>query len=161
CVKRSEGALPRKKGSEPARVHTGVRLDAAIFERLSKSKLGLSEEIRQRVERTFREDYLDAVTRELRDGLAEIAALIHADFQTEWHTSPRAHKAFAAASAQRVAAYEPTEARSGGVGVSDLFGQSDAPETVGRLRELDDRRWHDYPHLKAAQGHKRRSRVAR
>jgi hypothetical protein len=158
-------ALSRKKVSEPARVHTGVRLDAAIFERLSKSKLGLSEEIRQRVERTFNEDDLDAVTRELRDGLVNIAALIRADFGTEWHSYPRAYEAFLAAVVQRLENYAPPPppqiSTPGVSGLGSTLGPNDPPETIGRIRENDDRRTKTYPHLTAASQARTRMLAAR
>jgi hypothetical protein len=132
-----------------ARVQTGLRLDGEVIDRLRHSERGLSDEIRDRLERTFKEDAIDAVTRELRDGLTNIAANLALDFGAQWHASPRAHEAFAAAIAQRVAAYAPPP--RDGVGASDLFGPADPPETIGRLRERDDQRTHGYEHLGSAQ----------
>jgi hypothetical protein len=137
--------LPTGKTAD-ARVHTGVRLDAKILERLSASDRGVSDQIRERLERTFAEDDLDSVTRELRDGLVRLAARLRSDFGSDWHASPWAHKAFVAAIVQRLAGYAPPERPS--LAVDALF---DPPETIGRLRERDDQRAHDYPQLKALQ----------
>ena len=125
-----------------------MRLDAKIVERLSVGGRGISDQIRERLERTFAEDDLDGITREFRDGLVNIADLVRADFGCEWHMKPRAHQACAAALAQRIAEYAPPP--NEGVGASDLFGPGD-PETGGRMRERDDQRAHDYQHLKTAQ----------
>lgn len=142
--------MPRKKGTSP-RVHTGIRLDAKIVERLSVGERGISDQIRERLEQTFAEDDLDGVTRELRDGLVNIAARVRADFGCEWHMMPRAHQAFAAALTQRVAGYAPPP-REAPAAASDLmfFGPDDEPETIGRMRERDDQRAHNYQHLKTA-----------
>jgi hypothetical protein len=144
-----EVTLPRKKGTSP-RVHTGIRLDAKIVERLSVGERGISDQIRERLERTFAEDDLDAITREFRDGLMNIAVRVRADFGCEWHMMPRAHQAFAAAVAQRVAGYAPPPNESAAASDLMFFGPNDEPETIGRMRERDDQRAHDYPHLKSA-----------
>lgn len=143
--------MPREKSAD-VRVHTGVRLDAKILERLSAGDRGVSDQIRERLERTFAEDDLDATTRELREFIASIASVLRADFGCEWHEYPRVHQAFSAAVAQRIAAYKPP-ARELPVAASDLlyFGPDDAPETIGRMRERDDRRAHAYPKLEAAE----------
>jgi hypothetical protein len=151
--------LPRKKSIEPPRVHTGIRLDAAILERLGKGDGGVSEEIRARLMRTFAEDDLDAVTRELRDGLGNLAAKLAADFGNEWHASPRAYEAFAAGVAQRIAGYMPSPKE--GVGASDLFALNEPADMIGRMREHDDRQEHDYPQLKSATARRRRTLIAR
>lgn len=130
---------------QQARVQTGLRLEPAMIDRLRQSDRGLSDEIRDRLERTFKEDAIDAVTRELRDGLVNIAERLRADYG-EWHKSPMAYQAFNAAMIQRIAQYEPPPEPEGAA--SDLFGRSD---TIGRLREHDDRRSHSYPHLETAQ----------
>jgi hypothetical protein len=153
-----EAALPRKKGAVP-RVHTGIRLDAKIVERLSGSGRGVSDQIRERLERTFAEDDLDAATRELRDGLVNIAARVRADFGCEWHMMPRAHQAFVAAVAQRVGGYAPLPNESPAASDLMYFGPDDAPETIGRMRERDDQRAHDYQHLKTAQERTARRRM--
>lgn len=62
-------------------------------------------------------------------------------------------EAFVAAVMQRLAEYAPAP---DGAAVSALFAPSDPPETIGRIRERDDRHEHSYPQLQAAQ--KRRSK---
>jgi hypothetical protein len=64
--------------ADPARslVHVGVRVDPAIADRLRASERGLSDEIRERLERSFKYDEVDPVTRELAEGLINIAALV-------------------------------------------------------------------------------------
>ncbi len=116
----------------------------------------IAEEIRRRIDTTIASEAIDPVTRELRDGLLNIAALLRSDFAADWHTSWWAHKAFVAAIIQRLAEYQPPERQS--AAVNALF---DPPETIGRLRERDDRRTHDYPQLKAAQQRKGRRLSAR
>jgi hypothetical protein len=130
-----------------ALVQTGLRLESKTIDRLRHGDRGLSDEIRDRIERTFKEDQIDPVTREFRDGLINIAELLRLDFGAEWHNSTRAHQAFAAALVQRLAAYAPPPDQPSAA-VEALFDQ---PETIGQLRERDDRRAHAYQHLEAAQ----------
>jgi hypothetical protein len=125
-------------------VHTAVVFSPEVLEQLRSSERGVSEEVRRRVALTFEQDAIDPVTRELRDGLLNIAALLRSDFAADWHALPWAHKAFAAAIVQRLAEYAPPERPN--LAVDALF---DPPETIGRLRERDDQRAHDYPQLKA------------
>jgi hypothetical protein len=133
-------------------VHTAVVLSAEVRDKLKQSERGLSEEIRERIERTFKYDEVDPVTRELVEGLINMAALLRIDFGAEWHAWPSAYKAFAAAAAQRLVGYAPppgimTDA------ASEMLTEND-PETVGRMRERDDRRARVYQHLAAAQKRK-------
>jgi hypothetical protein len=118
-------------------IQTGLRLEPKILEKL-RSGRGVSEEIRDRLQRAFAEDELNFVTRELRDGIANIAKLLRQDFGTEWHTSRAAHEAFAAALAQRIAAYAPP-AEAPIDADSEILG---APDIIGRMRERDDRGLH-------------------
>jgi hypothetical protein len=147
-----EAVLPRRKSAD-ARVHTGIRLDAATLERLGKGERGVSEEIRARLERTFKEDDLDPVMRELCDGLVKIAAKLRDDYRGEdWHTWPRAHEAFAAAAAQLVADYAPTP-RVGPTptALDDLYlGPDHPPDVIGKLRARDVEREHTLPYVTAA-----------
>jgi hypothetical protein len=142
----------RKAQAEAPRslVHVGVRVDHAIADRLRASERGLSDEIRERLERTFKYDEVDPVTRELVEGLINIAALLRIDFKAEWHAWLGAYEAFAVAVAQRLSAYAPP---SGMVVDPESGFQEDETKIIGRVRERDDRRAHNYPHLKAAQMH--------
>jgi hypothetical protein len=146
-----------KKAQRGALVQTGLRLEAEILDRLRSGGRGLSDEIRERLERTFKEDAIDPVTRELRGGLLTIAARLRADYGAEWHASWYAHQAFTAAIKQRLAGYEPPEPPPSAA-VADLF---EPPDTVGRLRERDDQRAQSYPHLEGAQKRHSTRRMAR
>ena len=134
--------------------HVGVRVDPAIADRLRASERGLSDEIRERLERTFKYDEVDPVTRELVEGLINIAALLRIDFKAEWHAWLGAYEAFAVAVAQRLSAYAPP---SGMVVDPESGFQEDETKIIGRVRERDDRRAHNYPHLNAAQMHPMKS----
>jgi hypothetical protein len=130
-----------------SRVQIGVRLDPAVVDRLRASEHGFSDEIRDRLERTFKYDEVDPVTRELLEGLINIAALLRVDFRAEWHAWPGAYEAFKAAVVQRLSAYAP------GPGMlvdPESAIQEDELETIGRMRERDDLRAHAYRHLTSA-----------
>jgi hypothetical protein len=121
------------------------------LERLGKGERGVSEEIRERIERTFKEDEIDAPTRELRDFLVHIAAQLRDDYGTDWHKAPRAYQAFVAAIIEQLRPYEPVR-EPGPVAASDLLylGPDHPPDVVGKLRARDVRRTHSYPQLEAA-----------
>jgi hypothetical protein len=145
----------RAKRERATLKQTGLRLEAEILDRLRSGDRGLSDEIRDRLERTFKEDALDASTRELRDALVNIAAKLRVDYYgREWHQMPQAHDAFVAAIIERLREYAPPPHESGPtglVGASALFGLGEPPEIIGKIRERDDRREHSYPQLEAAQ----------
>jgi hypothetical protein len=148
--RREREARHTKSNARLSSVQIGVRLDPAVADRLRGGPRGLSDEIRERLERTFKYDDVDPVTRELVEGLINIAALLRVDYRAEWHTWPRAYEAFSAAVAQRLVGYAPppgvmTDA------ASEMLGANDSPDTVGRMRERDDQRTHAYQHLTAAQ----------
>jgi hypothetical protein len=135
------------------RVQTGLRLDAPMFEQLRKSRRGVSDEIRHRVQRTFDEDSIDPVTRELRDGLVNLAGLLRLDFGEGWYSLPQAHAAFTAALVQRLARYKPPQLSPAPGGASDRIPPDvlQEPTIIGKLRETDDLRAHSYTHLAAVQ----------
>lgn len=136
-------------------VQIGVRLDPAVIDRLRASEHGLSDEIRERLERTFKYDQVDPITRELVEGIINIAALLRLDFETEWHAWPPPFEAFMEAIKQRAAEYAPPLDIPGDPGAAIEMLREESPETIGRMRERDDRRAHAYKHLAEAQ--KRRS----
>jgi len=139
---------------------TGLRLEPEILARLRASKRGLSDEIRDRLQRTFTEDAHDPVLRELRDALLNLAELVRIDCGGDWHSSPSANKEFVAAVTQRLAGYTPPP-RRGPVVASDLLvDEPPDPEMLGKIREQDDRRQHSYPRLEAAQRHKQPHQMA-
>jgi hypothetical protein len=86
------------KRSREKTIQTAVRLPAEMFERLKQSEAGVSEEIRNRVARTFAEDDAgDAQTRELVADLVTMIADIHALAGSRWHQHPDVHQAVLAA----------------------------------------------------------------
>jgi hypothetical protein len=129
-----------------ALVQTGLRLEADILDQLRSGGRSLSDEIRDRLDRTFKEDAIDPVTRELREGLVHIAAKLREDYGTEWHASSRAREAFSAAIVQRLQGYGYF-AKKGAA--EELFEPNGPPEIIGRIRENDDRHLHSYPLLNA------------
>jgi hypothetical protein len=106
----------------------------------------VADEIRTRLQRSFEEDAIDPPLRELREALANLAALVRIDCGAEWHSSPSAYTEFAAALMQRLAGYMPPAQDAE---ASDL--QQPTPEMLGKIREQDDRRQHSYPQLEATQ----------
>ena len=134
--------MVRTKGKREALVQTGLRLEAGLLERLRACGQSLSDEIRDRLNRTFKEDdAIDAVTRELRDGLVHIAARLREDYKTEWHESSSAHEAFSAAIVQRLEGYRYL-AKKGPA--EELFEPGGSPKLIGRIRESDDRHLHSH-----------------
>jgi hypothetical protein len=142
----------REKGTM---VQTGLRLEAEILDRLRSGKLGLSDEIRDRLQRTFKEDEFDPVVREVRDVVVEVARLIDGDYGRPWHQSPRGHRAFMVALAAVLGEFEPEVS----VGASELMEADLEPESIGRVRAQDVRRWHTYPLLEAAAKRRATSRT--
>ena len=133
------------------RAQTGLRLEPEMLERLRNSPHGLSNEIRERIERTFREDALDPVTRELRDIVVQLADLLAIDYFGGWQSSPEAHHAFAAGLTKILADYKPP-AEVGTPGASALMKPDIPPEHMGQIRADDVQRWHSHPYLEAAKG---------
>jgi hypothetical protein len=134
----------RAQGKREALVQTGLRLEADLLDRLRRGGQSLSDEIRDRLNRTFKEDAIDPVTRELRDGLVHIAAKLREDYGTEWHTSASAHEAFSAAIVQRLQGYRHLANKGA---AEELFEPGGPPEVIGRIRESDDQHLHSYPLL--------------
>jgi len=130
-------------------VPTGLRLEPEVLDRLRASERSLSDEIRHRLERTFAEDALDPVAREVRELVVELSKLIELDYGRPWHQSARGHQAFMIALAAVLAQYEPVRP-PGPVAASDLMEPDVPPESLGLIRAQDVRRWGSYPHLEAA-----------
>jgi hypothetical protein len=148
----------RAKGKREALVQTGLRLEADLLKRLRGGGQSLSDEIRDRLNRTFKEDAIDPVTRELRDGLVHIAARLREDYKSEWHESSSAREAFLAAIVQRLQGYSYL-AKKGPA--EKLFEPDGSPELIGRIRENDDRHLHSlsYPLLNSLPANARPSRA--
>jgi hypothetical protein len=115
------------------------RLDVAS----AASDKTLAVEIRDRLERSFREDEIDPVSRELRQFVADTAAAIVQNFGVSWYSQPKAHAVFAMALAEQIAGYEPEP--SGGM--TDLLGPDDPPATIAKMLVKQVRRDRAHPHL--------------
>jgi hypothetical protein len=122
---------------QPEMVPTGLRLPREMYERLKQSYLGVSGEIRRRLERTFLEERYDVETRELADDVMWLAGEVQRQCGgLSWHLYPKAHEALAEAlrmwleiSKRRAA--ESAAALAESAAALDLFGPDDPP-TLGR-----------------------------
>jgi hypothetical protein len=138
----------REKGRRKT-VQTGVRLEADVLDLLRRGGRSVSDEIRHRLERTFKEDGIDAATRELRDGLVHIAAKLRQDYNAEWHASSKAREAFSAAIVERLKAYAFLAKKTPSA-EERLFAPCGSPADIGRVRETEDRHMHPYPILNSS-----------
>ena len=134
-------------------VPTGLRLEPEVLDRLRAGERGLSDEIRDRLQRTFTEDALDPVVREVRDLAVALSEMLEVDYGRPWHQSPRGHQAFMVAMADVLAQYEPVR-EPGPPVASDLLEGDIPPEPLGQIRAQDVRRRGSYPHLEAAAKHR-------
>jgi hypothetical protein len=73
---------------------TAVRLPKALFERLKESELGVSGELRRRVEWTFDLEPMDNPTRELLMRIACMAHEVELETGTPWHKHAGSFAAF-------------------------------------------------------------------
>lgn len=126
-------------------VQTGLRLEAEILDRLRGGKLGLSDEIRDRLERTFQEDAIDPVTRELCAMVVDLGRQLWVDYERQWHQSHRAYRAFRAGLKDLLDQFEPVAAPDEPAPLGNP-----QPQTIGWLRAQDIRRSGLYPHMDAA-----------
>ena len=108
------------------RTQTGLRLEPEMFERLRNSPRGLSNEIRDRIERTFREDALDPVTGDLQYAVTWMSDELTRQAGRPWHASRKGREALAAA----IETWLALSAKSIG-DAEDPFGPDDPP-TLGR-----------------------------
>jgi hypothetical protein len=121
----------------------------------------LAEEVRRRIDKTIRWEGFDPVTMELLEGLEQITVLLRQDFDVEWYATSRAHEAFVTAVNQRLAGYAPPATVEGSSAVAlGMVGPADPSETIGRMRERDDRRITYYEHLMGAQERAAKSKAA-
>jgi hypothetical protein len=112
----------------------------------------VAEEMRRRIDKSIDWEKFDEVTMELLEGIKQMSALLSQDFGMEWHEHPRAHEAFKVAVAQRIAEYAPPpSAPSAAASDLGLVRSTDPPDTIGRMRERDDRNISGYGHLHKAQ----------
>jgi hypothetical protein len=104
-----------------------------MHDHLRQSPIGLSEEIRRRVKRTFIEEQFDAPTRELADDIMELARLVQVQIastpesQPPWHANPESYQALTVAMARWMKINEPKWV---GGAADDLAGPLD-PNTWG------------------------------
>jgi hypothetical protein len=135
-----------------------------MHDRLRQSDLGVSEEIRRRVEWTLQ---IDPVTHELLTGIIHLAAGVQADLGAAWHSSQEVQEIFAAAVARRLAFYKPSPKGARALmqiaqdlGLGDLATKAisqmeQAPDALGAVIESADRRTHSYEHLQRLQAARR------
>jgi hypothetical protein len=139
-----------------------------MHDRLRQSDLGVSEEIRRRVERTFVEDALDPVTRELLAGIVDLAAGVQADLGTPWHAYGEVLDVFAAAVARHIADYKPLPQggveglfRDMGFGEPAASQLKEAPDVLGATIARANQRMHSYEHLRRLQAERSRATTER
>lgn len=144
--------LDKKQRQLPVALPPDIR--AQLKSLSAQAGHSLAEEIRRRIERTIREDAMDGVTRELRDGVVNIAAALHRDYKAKWHASPSARQALSAAIAQRLDGYAYL-AKKRPTADEELLAPRGSPEDVGRLRETEDRHLNTYPFLHSSPSAKR------
>jgi hypothetical protein len=134
-------------GRGPSKRQMGVGLPADLRAQLEAASTAaghsVAEEIRRRVERTFKEDGIDPVTRELRDDIVQLAELVRFDVAGDWHSDPVAHAAFRSAVLALIGERKPKGVQIFGA-ARELFGagisQSDDPDTIGRALVRHHRR---------------------
>jgi hypothetical protein len=125
------------KRSREKTVQTAIRFPVEMFERLKQGGAGVSEEIRNRVARTFaEEDAGDAQTRELAAGLVAMIADIHALASLPWHRHPEVHQAVVEAAKAWLEGNAPPPPTS--AAVEALFGLKHGldPSTIGKMIAL-------------------------
>jgi hypothetical protein len=145
------GRPPLEKKQQQLTVALPPEIRSLLEDAAVASNRSLAEEIRQRIDQTITVENYDPVTREMISGLLSISERLREDFGTDWHSDPRTHKAFMEAVAQRLAAYAPPPSKPNAATADiGLIRPTDSPETIGRMRENDDRRDGLYEHLNAA-----------
>jgi hypothetical protein len=75
-------------------VQTAVRLPREMHDRLRESDLGVSEEIRRRVEQSFSWEGFDAPTRTLLMRIGRLVFLMPPETGHTWHAHAGAHEVF-------------------------------------------------------------------
>jgi hypothetical protein len=143
----------------------GVALSDDLREQLERAAdvagHSIAEEIRVRLAHSFQQEAIDPVTRELIEGIVNLAESNRVDMGAAWHASSGAHAAFSAAVAQRLRDYKPgptpvTEKEQFarnlyGANTDGLFVPDDAAEMIGKTHERFDQRTHSYEYLRKAQ----------
>ena len=122
---------------KPDLVQTAVRLPREMLDRLRRSELGASEEIRCRLACSLEADRIDPTTRELATDIIALAELVRLDVVADWKSDPGAHAAFRSAVLALIDEYKPKGAPVfSSAAVRDLLGagiaKGDDPDTLGR-----------------------------
>jgi hypothetical protein len=120
-------------------VNTSVVLPPWIHERLKNSDRGVSEELRDRVERTLADEGIDERTRLLRDAVVYLADHLSKEMGAAWHSSPKVHQELVAGIARHLERQRPAAEPAGQPEpqTSEIFDLEEPPGTIGRLRERD------------------------
>jgi hypothetical protein len=120
-------------------INTSVVLPPGIHERLKNSDRGVSEELRDRVERTFADEGLDERTRLLRDAVVYLADQLSKEMGAAWHSSPKVHQELVAGITRHLERQRPAAEPAGQPEpqTSEIFDLDEPPGTIGRLRERD------------------------
>ena len=121
--------MPRKASIDTMPI--SVRLPKKWIDHLGRSELGVSEEIRRRIERTLEQDEFDPHTRELCDDIMSMAEEInhYSVGEADWHANIKSHEAVKVAIGAWLDMIKPPD--PDGVALADLPGPKD-PETLGR-----------------------------
>jgi len=119
----------RERGRET--VQTAVRLPREMHEKLKQSPVGVSEEIRQRLERSLNDDAIDPETRELAAAVINLAEKIRPLAGSAWHQHRHVRAALTEAISTWMQGIQPDTIADA---THDLLGfwKADDPQTVGR-----------------------------
>jgi hypothetical protein len=119
--------------SKISTVPTAIRLPREMYERLKRLPGGLAEQIRSRVELTFRNDEIDEPTRKLMAAVENLAVLVRLQTCHEWHSHPAANRVLRHAIVARLA-------RLKGGGEEASFAPDELPKARLVAPESDDPR---------------------
>jgi hypothetical protein len=123
----------------PRGINTSVVLPPWVHERLKSSERGVSEELRDRVQRTLADEGLDERTRLLRDAVVYLAECLGEEMGAAWHSSPRVHQELVAGIMRHLERQRPAAEPVGQPEpqTKEIFDLEEPPGTIGRLRERD------------------------
>src|SRR5262245_38996635 len=105
-----------------------------MHERLARSELGVSEELRRRLAQSFaEEDQNDVQTRQLAADIVALVREVQALARSTWHEHPDVHRALKEAVQVLLEARAPEKSPAvQSMAVRDLFGFSGDAATIGR-----------------------------
>jgi hypothetical protein len=90
-------------------IQTAVRIPREMHERLKKSELGVSEEIRRRVEQSFEADAYDRQTREFATVVQDAAREVEIELGRAWHQDGGAHRTYRRAILRVLSKWRPPD----------------------------------------------------